>query len=379
MIIEAFLRWTERAPAADRAKAAGSLARAYLQGKLPPSDRHAAEAALTFLLDDPSPKVRVALASEMGTSTETPRTIVHALCRDQAEVAGHVVARSPVLSDADLVDLVAEGMPEIQLLVASRRHLSAAVCAALAEVGVAEAVCEMLDNPGAAIADISIRRVLERFADDSAIRACLLERPKLPSDVRHSLVVSVSDALAALPLVRGTVGEARVGRVARDACQQATLHLARNIDRREMPALVEHLRMQGHLTQALLMHLLCTGNVDFFASAIVSLSGQAASRVRGIIIDGREAAMRALYRSASIDPALVHLFVSATLLWRKASKDGTITTTGDVADRLMAIHAYEADHDTVVADLLMLVEKLNLAYRRDVARNEARAMAARAA
>ena len=40
----------------------------------------------------------------------------------------------------------------------------------------------------------------------------------------------------------------------------------------EIPALVEHLRMSGRLTPAFLIHALCAGNVDFFASAVVSLS-----------------------------------------------------------------------------------------------------------
>ena len=62
MIVHAFLRWVETARAADRAKAASVLARAYSRSRIAPDDRHAAEMAMIFLLDDPAPMLRLALS-----------------------------------------------------------------------------------------------------------------------------------------------------------------------------------------------------------------------------------------------------------------------------------------------------------------------------
>ena len=62
MIINAFLRWAETARAGDRAQAAHALARAYSRSRIAPDDRNAAEMAMIFLLDDPAPRVRLALA-----------------------------------------------------------------------------------------------------------------------------------------------------------------------------------------------------------------------------------------------------------------------------------------------------------------------------
>ncbi len=94
-------------PSAPRPPAA--LARAYIKGELAFEDRCAAEAALTLLLDDPSSKVRQALAEALSLSPLAPPQIIAALASDQPEVAAMVLARSPLLSDLDLIERVAAG------------------------------------------------------------------------------------------------------------------------------------------------------------------------------------------------------------------------------------------------------------------------------
>ncbi len=127
------------------------------------------------------------------------------------------------------------------------------------------------------------------------------------------------------------------------------------------------------------MHTLCAGNVDFFAAAVVSLSGISDSRVRGILVDGREAAMRALYRSIGLDRELAPVFVTATLLWRAASHRSGGMDTGRVSSELMSRHAADAQRQPAVADLLRLVESLHLIWHRQASRDYAHALAAEAA
>ena len=61
MIVQHFLKWIDTAKESERAAAANALARAYIVSEMSFEDRCAAEAALTLLLDDPSPKVRQAM------------------------------------------------------------------------------------------------------------------------------------------------------------------------------------------------------------------------------------------------------------------------------------------------------------------------------
>ncbi|MDP1911250.1 MAG: hypothetical protein Q8K85_23370, partial [Hyphomicrobium sp.] len=87
MIVRQFLKWIQTAPPGERADATSALARAYLYSDLSSGDRMAAEAAMTVLLDDPSPLVRRALAEAIASSEYAPRTVLIGLTQDQLDIA----------------------------------------------------------------------------------------------------------------------------------------------------------------------------------------------------------------------------------------------------------------------------------------------------
>lgn len=377
MIIQKYLQWSEGAGARDRARAANALGRAYSRYDLSTEEARSAEAAMALLLDDPSPMVRLALAEAVATSESAPRAIIIGLARDQLEVAGLIVCCSPLLSDADLVDLAADRCPGIRRAIALRPELSPSVCAALAEIGERLTVLEILDNPTARIADLTLRRIMERFGTDGTIRARLLERPDLPSDTRHALIEEVGSALAKSSFVSSVIGRNRVLSITSEACQMATLELASTVSGDEMPALVEHLRVAGKLTPAFLMHSLCVGNIDFFATAIASICSIEPRRVHGLLVDGKRNAIRALYQSGGIDSDICDVFVDATLLWREASRAKTAPSALRITDELVRRHTSATSKAT--RELLVLVEKLNLNFRRQAARDFAMSMTRAAA
>ncbi|HVK93043.1 MAG TPA: DUF2336 domain-containing protein, partial [Mycoplana sp.] len=126
---------------------------------------------MIFLLDDPAPKVRLALAEALADSPAAPRAVILPLSEDQPEIAAQVILRSPVLTDRDLVDLAAGGSDVARSLVAHRPALSRAVCAALVEVGSVVDALTMLANKSAGITRRSLKRLCERFGDDGEVRA----------------------------------------------------------------------------------------------------------------------------------------------------------------------------------------------------------------
>src|ERR1700759_4749951 len=112
MIVRQFISWIKTAPAGERAEATRALARAWLISDLTEEDRAASEGALLMLLDDPSPLVRQAMAEVFARSFDAPAAIVQALSLDQPSVALPVLEHSPLLIDADLVDIVSTGTTE---------------------------------------------------------------------------------------------------------------------------------------------------------------------------------------------------------------------------------------------------------------------------
>ncbi len=211
MIVRQFISWVRTAPAGERAEATRSLARAWIISDLTEEDRAAAEGALLMLLDDPSPLVRQAMAEVFARSTEAPGAIVQALSLDQPSVALPVLEHSPLLIDADLVDLIATGNCETQCAIARRVNLPPSVCAAIAEVGTASAALELIENAYAELPAFSWDRIVERHGHLAAIRESMLVMEDLPAATRVALVAKLSDTLAQFVVARNWLSADRAG------------------------------------------------------------------------------------------------------------------------------------------------------------------------
>ena len=380
MIVQKFLRWVETANVAERTAAASALARAYLRSDMSFDHRCAAESALTLLLDDPSPKVRAALAEALSLSASAPPQVVATLAADQPEVAALVLVRSPLLGDVDLIDRAAEGCGKIQRLIAMRCSLSSTVCAVLAEIGESEAVVELLGNDGAHIAGISLARIAERLGHEAAVRKALLAHPAIPAHVRHQLLVKVGEALSASPLVRGLIGQVRAARLVKDACTKASISLIDNTPPEETPALVEHLRLKGDLTTAFIVRAVAHGKIDFFGAILVSLSGQTEKRIAGLLSHGRDNALRALFRECGLADASHPVILRALAVWREVALGKRVTGVQEVTWLMLkelggtpgSLVPRQAEND----DLIALLKSIHLDQLRLNARGHALAIAA---
>jgi uncharacterized protein (DUF2336 family) len=354
VIVQAFLRWAETAKAGDRSRAAAALGRAYLHSAMGAEERKAAGLAITYLLDDPSPRVRLALAESIADSDEAPRPIILALAEDQVEIACTVIARSPVIRESDLVDLIGRGDGMTRRLIASRPHLSRGASAALAEIGDEDEILLLLESDTSSISGVSLRRIAERHGQNHDIRNILLDRNDLPSDARHMLVGHIAASLLNCGLVRSTLARSRIEYVGREADETATVAIAGITPQQEVPALVEHLRASGRLTPAFLIHALCLGKADLVAEAVSVLSGLGERRVRPILATGRLHAVRALFEACGLAKEIASVFVEAVLLWREASAG---RSTADVCSRLVEKFSGTEGQHPSVSDMIQMIEK----------------------
>ncbi|TWH31929.1 MULTISPECIES: DUF2336 domain-containing protein [unclassified Aminobacter] len=331
MVVRQFLQWLNSARVSERAAAAAALARAFVEHELPFEDRCAAEAAMTLLLDDPSPKVRAALSEALSMSRNAPIQVVSALASDQPEVSQYVLVRSPLLTDLDLIDRVAISSGTLQALIASRPVVSMGVAAAIAEVGEVEACAALLQNGGAQIASLSFRRIAERHGEDARLRELLLADPRLPGDCRHLLLMFVGAALSKSPLVLALMGQARAERVTRDACTRASLMVIDRTDPAEHEALIGHLRLRGDLTPGFLVRVVAHGKIDFLGSVLIELSGFPETRVRALLASGRDVAVAALFRACGLADNFANVFVHALKTWRKVAKGECVAGAQEVS------------------------------------------------
>lgn len=379
VIVVAFLKWVETARTQERAKAASALARAYLKSEMSTEERQAAQVAMTYLLDDPSPQVRLSLAEVLASEPRAPRAIMVSLSEDQPEIASTVILLSPVLTDADLVDIAGRGTVETRALVAARGTVSVGVAAALAEIGDSAELEVLLENPGARLTPFTLKRIAERHGRNQRIRALLLDRDDLSAGLRQLLVQFVAEALSGSGLVLGAVGSRRVERIAREASDSATVAILSDVHGEELRHLTVQLRDSGRLTPAFLMHALCAGRTDFFAAAVESLSGLEERRVRAILATGRLHAVRALLESTGLAREISPLFLDAIMQWRSLIQSAHGLDLENIAHRLMARHREQTDLCPAARAMLDMVERLAIAEERRLARDYASGFALAAA
>ncbi len=370
MIVRHFLDWVRTAPAGKRAEATAALARAYLYSDLSPDDAAAAEGAMLMLLDDASPLVRRALADALAASPSAPPAVMLALAADQPQIAAPVLALSPLFVDADLVDAVATGDGEVQIAIASRAALPSPVAAAIAEVGSAEACLVLAENADAEIATFSVDRIVERFGHLAAIREALLARDDIAPATRLTLVAKVSETLVGFVAARQWLDVDHAQRIAREACEKATITLAAATPSTQIRPLIRHLRISGQLTAGLILRALLSGNVALFEEALAELTDMPVERVSNLIHDSGNAGLRALFDQAGLPPSTYPAFKEALEAMREG---GLMIEPGGVArlKRRTIERVLTRCEDEDIGDLAPLLTLLRR-FATEAAREEAR-------
>ena len=108
---------------------------------------------------------------------------------------------------------------------------------------------------------------------------------------RQALVAKLSQTLADFVTSREWLAADRARRIAREACEKATVALAAETPTSEVGPLIRHLRDSGQLTAGLILRALLSGNIELFEEALAELAEHAARRVVGIVHDRRGAGL----------------------------------------------------------------------------------------
>jgi uncharacterized protein (DUF2336 family) len=369
MIVRQFISWVRTAPAGERAEATRSLARAWLISNLSEDDRAAAEGALLMLLDDASPLVRQAMAEVFAGSADAPAAIVQALSLDQPSVALPILEYSPLLLDADLVDLVATGNSETQCAIARRMNLPASVCAAVAEVGSPAAALELIENPHAVLAPFSWDRIVERHGHLAAIRESMLALDDLPPATRLALIAKLSGTLAQFVVARRWLSSDRAERIVGEACDRSAINLATRARGDEMGQLVGHLRETRQLTAGLILRALLSGNLELFDRALVELSGLPSNRVAALLYDRGGSSLDALLTRAGLPSSTFPAFRAALDATNEIGFVGTVDGAARLRRRMVERVLTRCESDPDVSEPLLILLRR---FASESAREEAR-------
>lgn len=334
----------------DRGSAAHISAHAYLS-HVGPADEHAAlYAALIGFLDDPSVKVRAALAYGLLHSSEAPRPIMLALLHDSAIIARAVIQYSPVLIDADLIGLVKTMDMPMLLAVSQRARLSPRLAAAIVARGQGPVTLLLLRRRDVALGDAVLTELANTLAEQPEMRGALLARPDLPAAARLLLVQKVTEALRGARIVKGALAEDRLNRLLRDSADTALTAIGEREAVGARGDYVSDLVGTDRVNTRVLLHAVVTGHVMFFADCMAELAQAPRSKVFTLLESGSRAALNALFVRCGISEGVRNL-LARLVLYARAS---------DLADDAGARHYVVtalteeliAEHDGVIPEEL---------------------------
>ena len=289
-----------------RVQHAVALARGLTREDLSEPLRLSIEGALGLAAEDPSPRVRLALAEAIGSLAQAPLGVIAQLAPDRPDIAGLVIARSPVVVDRDIPDLATRLDPRLLPTLATR--VSSDGCArTVLSHGCSLTAVALLLNPDVPLSGETLEMIAEEHGEHAKVREVLLGRDDLPITARFALVDRLCAVLSTSSLVQNILGEARSRTILDDAQGLALVHAASGRSRGEVDVLVAQLAERASIDALILLRALLHGEHELFSSLLSRLADVGPRRVRAILRARRASVLRALLDRCGIaqEPALL--------------------------------------------------------------------------
>lgn len=365
---QAFAELSQSRDCDERGHAAHLAASAYLSHRGPADEQAALYAALINFLDDPSVKVRAALAYGLLHSTDAPRPIIIALLRDSPIISRAVLQYSPLLVDADLMPFVREGDATALVAMAQRQVLSPRIAAALIGCNCAELTVRLVKREDIALSPSLLCALADKQGDDANLRGALLARKDLPAEARMGLVRKVAECLRQSRIVKGALAPERLERLLQHGTDNAASVIGECALASE--SFVGTLMEGQQLNTRLLVHALVNGHVLFFSRCVATLADVSKEKVFALLAEGSRASVNALLLRSGLNAAICQLLGRIVILARSSD------LSDDVAARHYVVTALTeellADHDGQIPEALEEVfaylSEQNIALARQAAR-----------
>jgi uncharacterized protein (DUF2336 family) len=313
----------------DRGRAAHLAAMAYL-GHTGPADEHAAlYAAIIGFLDDPSVKVRAALAYGLLHTPDAPRPILLALLQDSEIISRAVVQYSPALIDADLVGLARTAEPAMLLAITMRERISPRLAEALVARGERPATLKLLQRADVEFSpDLLTGLAVDLGTTDAQIRGALFERTDLPAIARLHLVETVTAALRGARIVKGAVAPRRLERLLRDTTDTAMTAIGEQEAAKGRAPYAAGLVADERISARVMLHAIVNGHVLFLAECLAELAEAPRAKVFTLLETGSRSALNALFARCGLAESVRNMICRLIFHARAA----------DLADDIAARH-----------------------------------------
>jgi uncharacterized protein (DUF2336 family) len=282
---------------------------AYGGGELVEAERELALAIIQTILPEVELTLRCRLAESLQHSPHLERGLAMQLAKDVIDVATPILAYSPVLTDADLVEIITSTSPAHIRAVTQRAFLTTEVTDAIVLHGDEAAILRIAANSNAAINADGFHRMMNRFPDHGRLNETMTQRPALPLAIVERLATVVTGKVLERLIQRYALPAQRVSSILHHSREHFLLtsmggHLAE-----ELRDFAERLEENGLLSGSLVLRALAIGQFAFLLQALSVKSGIAIGNIRKLMSDDGGKGQEQLFLKCNLPGAYRRLFI----------------------------------------------------------------------
>jgi hypothetical protein len=266
------------------------------EGELKPEIRTLIDEILVGLIGQVELQIREKVSARVAGLTAPPVALAKLLAGDEISVARPILEHSLVLTDRDLLAIIAEATADHRQAIASRVALSASISAALAAKREAKVIETLLANAGAIIPLDVFEDLVALSKSVESLRKPLLLRADLPKDLAHQMFWWVTAALRHVILDRFAVDAKEL-----DAMLGAILHEAQM--KRALKINTEFQWRQGEINAV--VSKLKQGDIRGFTEGLAKLANIAPETAARVVSDPGGEPMVILCKAIGADRAQI--------------------------------------------------------------------------
>jgi uncharacterized protein (DUF2336 family) len=272
--------------------------------------------------------IRIALAQRLADDSSAPHDLILLLVDDRIEVARPLILNSPLLTETDVLKMIAQCGIAHQEAVAARPHIGVPVTDALARSENESVLMALVRNATARISEAGYRTLVDKSRALTGLQEPLVRRPDMPPQLANAMCDWVSEALKNLIIsnyrmtpinVQSALGEAtRMVKIPAPPPKDSPAESAQK--------LIDKLAASGQLKTGFLMRVLSQGQMELFDLAFARLLEVDVAAFRTIFYNGGARSVALACRATGIDRAV---FVTVYNLSRQARGLGMALTPVD--------------------------------------------------
>lgn len=261
-----------------------------------PQTRDLVGGVFLVLVAEAERDIRRRLAEKIAPAAWVPPALINVLALDDIEIAGPIIAASPVLQDHDLIRLLVESTLDHQIAIARRGRLTSPVVEAILQQSEPAVLTALAGNDTADMSPSAMERLVDQARHVAALRSPLARHPRLSSDMAQKLYLWVGQALRSSLIERFRLNPADLDAALALTVREAHAALdglppaqARHDAEREAleSRLVDKLNDAGQLRPSFLLRALREGRLTLFVTAISRLGGFEQDHIRRAIDSDR--------------------------------------------------------------------------------------------